>query len=114
MEKDIVSADVAVAPKSATVDFAWLKLQCLDYGTPMIESAAREIARRHQSEIRGLSGTELDDMVERVWLGYASEAKAALWAMIHYAEENFRREATAPPQVSPSAEDKTIDDEVHA
>ncbi len=65
------------------VVFDWLGKQCAGLDSPVVQSAARKICERHQSEIRGLEGAELALKVNSLWLGYVSEAKAAIWAVIH-------------------------------
>jgi hypothetical protein len=65
--------------------FKWLGEQCIHLGSPAVKAAAIEICRVHQEQIRGLQGEELEKQVDTLWLGYVSEAKAAIWAVIRSA-----------------------------
>lgn len=98
--------DFAVEFEAANRYRDWLASQCTDMGSSVVQAGAKAICRRHQEEIRGLEGAELEKMVETLWLGYVSEARMAMWAMLR-ATEGIYPVAQATPTLSRNL--KTID-----
>lgn len=101
----------AEKPTDFAVEFAavnryreWLGRECSNMGSSVVQAGAREICRRHQEEIRGLRGDELEKMVEGLWLGYVGEARLALWAMLRATEGVYPvADSTAPIQEGATA-----------